>query len=124
VKSLTFLRGKLARFLALLALVAGLASAAAPGLAVAAAGPMRMHAAQTAAGIDCDHGTGHVPIHRLPAADCCVAGPCALTLALPAFPSGLALPAFSETGRYALRALRQPPGIVTAPIPHPPKPVA
>jgi hypothetical protein len=44
-----------------------------------------------------------------------------MNLALPTLPSGLAQPAATEMPRYDLRALRQPPGIVTAPIPHPPK---
>jgi hypothetical protein len=44
-----------------------------------------------------------------------------MALALPTLPSGLAQPVGAKMPRYDLRALRQPPGIVTAPIPHPPK---
>lgn len=47
-----------------------------------------------------------------------------MNLALPVAPSGIALPFHPKTRGYDLRALRQPPGIVTAPIPHPPKSAA
>ena len=117
--SLNHLRGKFVRFVALLALMAGLAGVATPGLAAAKpAAPAQLHAT-----MDCGKGTGHTPMRRFPGANCCVANICAMTLALPAPPSNVAQPALPESEGYALRALHQPPSIVAAPIPHPPKPV-
>jgi hypothetical protein len=113
------LRGKFARLVALLVLIAGLTGASASGFAAAPAAdqPKPMHA-----GMDCD-GAGHHPAPKphLPAGDCCLVNLCAMNLALLTLPSGLAAPVVVETPPYNLRALRQPPGIVAAPIPHPPK---
>lgn len=111
--------GKFTRLLALLALLAGLLGAVTPGTAMPAATPGGMHDAMGCGG-------GHHPPagHPSGAADCCVSGICAMNLALPVAPSGIALPFHPKTRGYDLRALRQPPGIVTAPIPHPPKSAA
>jgi hypothetical protein len=118
------LRGKFARLLALLALIAGLAGASAPGFAAAPTPdrpqPIPVHADM--AGMDCD-GANHTPSPKphVPAGDCCLVGICAMNLALITSPSGLAAPILVKMPPYDLRVLRQPPGIVTAPIPHPPK---
>jgi len=115
---MSHLRGKCARILALLALIAGLLGAATPGLA-AAPEPMTM----STAGMDCDHGDQHnrMPQHRLPASDCCMVSVCAMGLTLPAAPSVPVAPGSPQALAYDLRAMLQPAGIVTAPIPHPPK---
>jgi len=116
---MTGFRGKCARLLALLALLAGLLGAAMPGLAAPAAPKPMTHAAQDQ---DCDHGARHeAPRPHLPPSDCCVANVCAMSLALLAAPSGLVAPAFPQRQDYDLRALPPPAGIITAPIPHPPK---
>ena len=119
--SMSRLRGKCARLIALLALLAGLVGAAMPGLAAPAAPKPMMQVA-----MDCDHGDHHrqAPQPHLPAADCCMVNVCAMTLALPVAPSGLVAPACPNTPDYALRTPLQPVGIVTAPIPHPPKSAA
>lgn len=110
------LRGKTLRLIALLALIAGLFAPVAPSFA--AAEP----AAQMHAGMDCGVGHERMPVRHAPSAmDCCVANICAMNLALPATPSGIALPGIPERSRYALPGLLQPAGIVAAPIPHPPK---
>jgi hypothetical protein len=44
-----------------------------------------------------------------------------MSLALPAASAGIALPAFAARPDYDLPNLNPPAGIVTAPIPHPPK---
>lgn len=49
---------------------------------------------------------------------------CAMALALPAAPSAPMEPAFPSTQVYAVRTPLQPVGIVTAPIPHPPRSAA
>lgn len=120
MKWVSLFRGNVARVLAILALIAGVIGTSVPGFAAAGgpARPMAMHAA-----MGCGNGAGHAPMRRLPAADCCAANVCATNLALPLATSGIALPTLPEP-RYALRALRQPAGIVTAPIPHPPKAAA
>jgi hypothetical protein len=117
------LHGKFARLIAVLVLMTGLIGASMPGFAaMPAPAPQPMPAA-----MDCDHATHdpapqpHAPAPHAPSGDCCLASICAMNLALPTLPSGLALPVAAEMPRYDLRALRQPPGIVTAPIPHPPK---
>lgn len=121
---MSHLRRKYARLLALLALVAGLLGAATPSLAVpAATKPMTM----AMMGIACDHGDEHhrqAPRHHFPTGDCCILGVCAMSLALPAAPTALVEPGFPETLGYGLPALLQPAGIVTAPIPYPPKSIA
>ncbi|MDQ7249885.1 hypothetical protein [Dongia sedimenti] len=115
------LRGKCARLIALLALLAGLVGTAMPGLA-APAEPKPMMPAS----MDCDHGGQHrqAPQPHLPAGDCCMVNACAMTLALPVPLSGLLAPAFPNTQDYAVRTPLQPAGIVTAPLPHPPKSTA
>lgn len=76
-----------------------------------------MHAA-----MDCDGPTHHpAPKPHAPAGDCCLVNVCAMALALLTAPSGLALPVAVEMPSYDLRPQQQPLGIVTAPIPHPPK---
>jgi hypothetical protein len=116
------LRGNFARLLALLALMTGLIGSAMPGLA--ATMPARPAAAHMA--MDCDHGSHHkAPTQRLPGAgDCCMVSVCAMSLALPAVPSGVAQPAFSALPGYPLAVQRRPADIVAAPIPHPPKSIA
>jgi len=101
-------------------LVAGLIGATVPG--VTAASPAKPAETHHMA-MDCDHESGQpAPVHHLPgAADCCVANVCAMSLALPAAASGMALPAFVGRSDYDLPILHQPVGIVAAPIPHPPK---
>jgi hypothetical protein len=117
------LRGKFARFIALVALLAGLIGAATPGVAATApAAPTSMHAA-----MDCDHAgrrPAPMPHHGPGATDCCIANVCAMSLALPATAAGIVLPLLPVMPGYDLRALLQPIGIVTAPIPHPPKSIA
>jgi hypothetical protein len=119
--SMSRFRGKCARLVALLALLAGLVGAAMPGFA-APAEPKPMLAARA----DCDHDDHHHPASQphLPAGDCCMVNVCAMSLTLPAPPSGLVAPAFPESQGYDLPTLSPPAGIVSAPIPHPPKPVA
>ena len=112
-------RGKCARFVALLALLAGLVGAAMPGFA-APAEPKPMLAAMA----DCDHDHHPAPQQHLSAGDCCMLNVCAMSLTLPAPPSGLMAPALPKNQGYDLRTLSPPDGIVSAPIPHPPKPVA
>jgi hypothetical protein len=108
--------------MAVLVMMAGLLGASMPGFA---AMPSPHPPAPTT--MDCDHTTHHpapqrhAPPPHAPSGDCCLAGICAMSLALPTLPSSLAQPVATEMPRYDLRALRQPPGIVTAPIPHPPK---
>ena len=115
------LRGRFARLVALLVLIVGLIAPAAPGFAAAApAQPSQMHAAMDCGGADRHSPTRHVP----GAIDCCVANVCAMNLALPASPSGIALPVAPKASRYELRTLLQPIGIEAAPIPHPPKTTA
>jgi len=119
---MSLLRRKFVRLAGLLVLIAGLAGASIPGFAAAPAPaqPMSMHA-----GMDCDGGRHDpAPKPHLPAGDCCLASICAMTLALPAAPSGLPLPSLAATPGYDLRGPHQPLGIVTAPIPHPPKSAA
>ncbi len=89
--------------------------------------PQTMHAVPMQvlpmqAGMDCD-GATHKPAPRphAPAGDCCMVNVCAMSLALPVAPSGVTMPVFARRTGYALRTLRQPDGIVAAPIPHPPK---
>ncbi|WP_395018974.1 hypothetical protein [Dongia sp.] len=116
------LRGKLARCLALLALLAGLIGAAAPGsFAMTPADPASKHAA-----MDCNQERhGPAPARHLPGIDaCCMVNVCAMTLALPAAPSGVNAQAASETRGYDLHTLLQPASITAAPLPHPPKPFA
>jgi hypothetical protein len=114
---MTGFRGKCARLLALLAVLAGLLGAAMPGLAAPTAPKPATHAA-----MDCDHGARHeAPRPHLPPGDCCVANVCAMSLALLAAPSGLVTPVFPQRQDYELRPLLPPAGIITAPIPHPPK---
>ena len=115
--SVSHLRGKFARLVALLALIAGLIGAALPSAATPAE-PVRMHAA-----MDCDQGSHHpAPKHQLPGGgECCIVSVCAMGLALPAVPSGIALPGSLEALGYDRLVLLQPLGIVTTPIPHPPK---
>jgi hypothetical protein len=117
--SMSRFRGRCARFVALLALLAGLVGAALPGFA-ASAEP------KPAAVADCDHGDHHhpAPQHHFPAGDCCMVSACAMSLALPALPSGLAAPALPKSQGYDLYNLPPPAGIVSAPIPHPPKSIA
>jgi hypothetical protein len=120
------LRGKCARWIALLALLAGLIGAAVPGLAASAvAQPMLLHGA-TGGATDCGHGDHQrrSPQQHLPAGDCCMVNACAMSLALPVAPSGLVAPAFAQNQDYALGTPPQPVGIVTAPLPHPPKSAA
>jgi hypothetical protein len=114
------LRGKFARLVALLALIAGLIGAAVPAVA---ASPAVKPAEAHHIAMDCDHGSRPpAPTHPFPgAADCCVANVCAMSLALPATASGVDLPAFAGRPDYDLPNLDPPAGIVTAPIPHPPK---
>jgi hypothetical protein len=119
------LRGKFARLVALLVLMAGLAGAAAPGFAAAPTPeprqPLPIHADM--AGMDCD-AASHKPAPKphVPAAgDCCLVSICAMNLALLTLPSGLAGPELVEMPPYDRDVMRQPPGIVTAPVPHPPK---
>ena len=110
-------------------MMAGLIGASMPGFA---AMPAPHPPKPTQAAMDCDHTTHHpapqphapsphAPSPHAPTGDCCLVNICAMNLALPTLPSGLALPVAAEMPRYDLHALRQPPGIVTAPIPHPPK---
>jgi hypothetical protein len=115
------LRGRCARLIALLALLAGLFGTAMPGLAAPAEPKPMTHAA-----MDCDHGDQHrrAPQPHLPAGDCCMVSACAMALALPAAPSAPMEPAFPSTQVYAVRTPLQPVGIVTAPIPHPPRSAA
>jgi len=114
------LRGKIGRFVALLALVSGLVGSVIlpePSFAVPSPDPDKAHAA-----MDCSDMHHQTPTRHLPAgADCCVANICAMNLALPASPLGIALPTFFEPGDYDFQPLRQPAGIDPAPIPHPPK---
>lgn len=119
---MSHLRGKFARLVALLALIAGLIGAAVPAVAATPAADMQ-HAEMHHMAMDCDHGSRPpAPAHQFPgAADCCVANVCAMSLALPATSCGVALPAFAGSPDYDLPNLYQPVGIVTAPIPHPPK---
>jgi uncharacterized protein involved in copper resistance len=126
---MSHLRGKFARLVALIALLAGLIGTAVPGFA--AAMPAEAHSAVTDSAMahsamDCDHATHHqAPVRHLPGADdCCVVNFCAMSLALPAAASGVALPAFAEMPGYDLPVERQPAGIVTAPLPRPPKAIA
>jgi hypothetical protein len=116
--SMSRLRGNWIRLVALLALIAGLVGAGLPGFA-APAEPKPMIAAMA----DCEHGDHHPPAspRHPPAGDCCIVSVCAMSLALPAAPSGLIAPAVPTTQGYDLRTLPPPAGIVTAPIPHPPK---
>jgi hypothetical protein len=117
------LRGKFARLVALLALIAGLIGAAVPGSAATpAASPAETHHMA----MDCDHESRQTaPAHHFPGTDdCCVANVCAMSLALPATSTGMALPAFAGQPDYDLPVLHPPAGIVTAPIPHPPKRLA
>jgi hypothetical protein len=108
--------------LALLSLVAALLGPALPGYAAATpAEPGAVHAA-----MGCDKGTADThrkaPAHHVPGAmDCCVANTCAMTLALPAVPSAVAIPAAPKAASYSLRAAVEPADIDSAPIPHPPK---
>jgi hypothetical protein len=97
----------------------GLIGASMPGFA---AGPAPETPKSLHAGMDCD-GAGHNPAPKshVPAGDCCLVNVCAMNLALLAMPSGLTAPVVAEMPPYDLRALRQPTGIVTAPLPHPPK---
>jgi hypothetical protein len=116
------LRGKIARFLAFLALIAGLLAPAMPGGALAAPiAPAAAHAV-----MDCAGGSHQkAPARHLPGAvDCCIAAVCAMNLALPATPTGLAPLPFAGRPDYDLRATPQPAGIEPAPIPHPPKSAA
>jgi hypothetical protein len=115
---LSRLRGKFARLVAVLVLMAGLFGASMPGFAAMSTlhPPKPMQA-----GADCDHATHHPTPPRGPSGDCCMVNICAMNLALPTAPSSLTAPVVVEMRPYDLRALRQPPGIVTAPIPHPPK---
>src|SRR5262249_39427190 len=94
-------------------LIAGLAGASVPSFAAPRPEPPQ-HA------MDCD---SHHPAPKphLPAGCCCLANICAMNLALLTLPSGLMEPIVAKMPAYDLRALRQPPGMVTAPIPHPPK---
>ena len=118
--SVSLFRGNLARVLAILALIAGVSGASVPGFsAVMLAQPTAMHPATA-----CDNGSCDAPMHHLPAADCCVTNLCVMSLVLPTAPSDVVLPALPEPGSYALPALQQPDGIITAPIPHPPKSAA
>jgi len=72
--------------------------------------------------MDCAGETQHpAPKPHLPGGDCCLANLCAMSLALLTVPSGLALPSFPERPGYDLPAERPWLGIVTTPIPHPPK---
>jgi hypothetical protein len=126
---MSHLRGKFARLVALLALLAGLIGTAVPGFAAimpAEAHSAMARAAMARAAMDCDHATRHqAPVRHFPGADdCCVVNVCAMSLALPAATSGVALPAFAEMPGYDLPAEHQPAGIVTAPLPHPPKSIA
>ena len=116
---MSLLRRKFARLAGLLVLIAGLAGASMPGFAAA---PAPAQAKSMHAGMDCD-GERHDPAPKphLPAGDCCQVSICAMNLALPAAPSGLAFPSRAEKPGYELRGLHPPLGIVTAPIPHPPK---
>jgi hypothetical protein len=109
-------RGQCARLVALLALIAGLIGIPAPS---SAAKPAETHHMT----MDCDHESPQpAPAHHFPGADdCCVANLCAMSLALPAASSAMALPAFAGRPDYDLPNLQQPAGIVTAPLPHPPK---
>jgi len=106
---------------ALLALLAGLIGTAMPGFA-APAEPKPMPAAMA----DCGHGDHHrrAPERHLPAGDCCMVNVCAMSLALPATPSGLVVPAVPKSQDYDRSTLLRPTDIVTAPIPHPPKSIA
>ncbi len=114
------LRGKFARLVALLALIAGLIGAAVPVAATPATAKTH-HVA-----MDCDHENGQpAPAQHFPGTDgCCLANVCAMSLALPAASTGIALPAFAGRPDYDLPNLNPPAGIVTAPIPHPPKRLA
>jgi|AraplaMF_Col_mMF_1032025.scaffolds.fasta_scaffold00309_24 hypothetical protein len=118
---------KIARIFALLGLIAALLAPAFPGFAAAApARPAALHAAMgcgnEAADTHRQVPTHPVPAHHAPGAmDCCVANVCAMNLALPASPATFALSVQFTTAAYALRALQPPPGVDTAPIPHPPK---
>lgn len=116
------LRGKFTRLVALLVLIAGLTGASMPGFAAAPGPPKPMHAAMDCDGLDRD-ASGHHPAPKphAPAGDCCLVNICAMNLALLTAPSGLALPVAVEMRPYDPQALHQPLGIVTAPIPHPPK---
>ena len=115
------LSGSVARLLALLSLVAALLGPALPGYAAATpAEPAAVHAA-----MGCDEGAvdthRKAPAHHVPGAmDCCVANTCAMTLALPAVPSAVAIPV-AKAASYSLRAMIEPADIDSAPIPHPPK---
>ena len=115
------LRGKIARLVAVLALVAGLIGAALP----TTAGAMPTTPAETQhMAMDCDHQKQpQAPAqHHLPGTDnCCIANVCAMSVALPVLPSSVALPAFAGRSDYARPVLLQPAGITAAPIPHPPK---
>ena len=120
-------RGKIGRFVALLALIAGLLGSVvmpAPGVAAAPVEPGDAHAA-----MDCDgmhqQTPDQTPGRRIPTGiDCCIGNVCAMNLALPAAPLGIALPAFFEPRAYDFQALRHPAGIDPAPLPHPPKSAA
>jgi hypothetical protein len=119
--SMSRFRGKCARFVALLALLAGLVGAAVPGFA-APAEPKPTLAAMAG----CDHDGHHhpAPPQHLPASDCCMVNVCAMSLTLPAPPWGLMAPVLPKSQGYDLRTLSPPAGIVSAPTPHPPKPTA
>jgi hypothetical protein len=114
------LRGKLPRLLALLVLIAGLLGAALPGPAAAVPAPAAPPAMQP--GMDCDGATHHpAPVRHIPAGDCCPANLCAMGMALLTAPAGLALPHAAAMPPFVPQAMRQPPGFIAAPIPHPPK---
>jgi hypothetical protein len=112
-------RERLARLLALLALIAGLLAPAMPSVA-APIQPRPMHA-----GMDCSGNHGQAPTkHTGGSVDCCIANVCAMNLALPDSASAVALSFPVEVARFDLCALLQPTGIEPAPIPHPPKTAA
>jgi hypothetical protein len=109
----------LARLVAVLVLMSGLTGASLPGFAAA---PAPQPSKPVQASMGCDHAAHHPAQQRhAPAGDCCLVNLCAMNLALLTAPSGLAFPVATEMPRYDRRALLQPPGIVTAPLPHPPK---
>jgi hypothetical protein len=118
---------KIARFLALLGLIAALLVPAVPSFATAAsAQPSTLHAA-----MGCDDtadaaGDRHkqAPAHLPGALDCCVANVCTMNLALPAASFGDAPSILPEAAAYTLPSLRQPISIEAAPLPHPPKTAA
>jgi hypothetical protein len=120
------LSGSVARLLGLFSLIAALLGPALPGHAAATpAEPGAVHAAMGCGeGAADDHRQPPVqtPAHHVPGAiDCCVANSCAMTLALPAVPSAVAIPAAPKAAPYSPRATIEPADIDSAPIPHPPK---